>query len=185
VIETYRERVRGRVETEAPPVDHVASGEAQILSVVCLNSDGAATGVVRTGEPVTFRVSYRSHATVADARLDLYAFTMMDDRFGPWCHFSTAGVDECGMALHPGDGVIEFRVESLGLLPGTCRLIAELARRDDPPGRSMGWCPDCLTLTVAPGPRVRGTFYQPHQWRIADGSSARAVPRNKGAGATE
>jgi len=184
VIEMYRELVRAKTESEVTP-DAVtaASGEAAVTSVQCLDHNGEVTAVVRTGAAVTFRVHYHARTAIDDGRIDLYLFTMLDDRYGPWCQLTTADPDDEGFVLHQGEGVVEFTIDRFGLLPGICHIHAEIARCSQP-GRSMGWHPDCLVLRVEPGPRVRGTFYLPHRWRTipvsaAHGQSAAAGPTSQ------
>jgi ABC-type polysaccharide/polyol phosphate transport system ATPase subunit len=169
VIALYQELGRTRtVSEEVPARDNVVSGEADITSVIVVDRHGERTSVLRTGEPATFRITYRARAEVRDARFELYAYTMIDGRFGPWCQLTTAAANNEGCTVRPGDGAVEFTVDELGLLPGVCHLSARIAHRDDPPGRSIAWRPEGLTLRIDPGRQVRGTFYLPHRWRRAE-----------------
>jgi lipopolysaccharide transport system ATP-binding protein len=170
VINTYREAGRTRASSEAaPPPDVHVSGEVSLTSVDCRDSHGEMTTVLHTGEPVTFRLHYDVQTPVRDARFELYAFTMIDGRYGPWFQLMTSPEGADGIALQPGTGTIEFSVDAVGLLPGTCSVSARVAHRDDPPGRNIDWLGQCLTLHIEPGRCLRGTFYLPHRWRMLPG----------------
>ena len=181
VIQLYWEMVRARTETEsAPVVESPVARDARITAVECLDEDGRATTVVRTGQRMTFRAHYRVEREIPDARIDLYAFTMLDDRHGPWCHLTTGQGEPGRLELRRGDGLVEFCVDELGLLPGTCQIGAEIAQREAAPGRSIHWRPDWLTLRIEPGPHVRGTFYLPHRWHAERPGSALAPRGDQG-----
>jgi len=172
VIHTYSEMVRARTPAEVtPPEETVEVRDAQVTAVECLDAAGRPTSVVRTGERTTFRVHYDVTNEVPDARIDLYAFTMLDGRHGPWCHLTTGDNAECGLHLRPGPGVVEFSVNELVILPGECKVWGEVTQRGAKEGEAVDWQHESLTLTVEPGPAVRGTFYLPHRWRLGDPAS--------------
>jgi lipopolysaccharide transport system ATP-binding protein len=167
VIHTYSEMVRARTPTEiAPPAETTELPAARVTAVDCLDETGRPTSVVRTGERTTFRVHYEVRNEMPDARIDVYAFTMLDGRHGPWCHLTTGDNADGGLRLRPGPGVIEFSVNEFGLLPGECQVWSEITHRDATPGGAVDWQKEWLSLQVEPGPAVRGTFYLPHRWRV-------------------
>jgi hypothetical protein len=181
VINTYREagRTRTGAETDPSPDIH-ASREVRLTSVDCLDRHGDTTNVLQTGEPATFRLHYEVQAPVRDARFEIYAFTMIDGRNGPWFQLITSAEGAPGITLQPGTGTIEFSVDEVGLLPGICSVSARVAHRDHPPGRNIDWLGQCLTLRIEPGRRLRGTFYLPHRWRMLPGDAASASSAARG-----
>jgi len=99
VIGMYQEIGRKRTEAEeAPATDNVISGEAEILSVLCLDEHGDETQVIRTGDAVTFRVNYRVRTAIRDVRFELFAYTMYDGHYGPWCQLTTSPEDAEGVS---------------------------------------------------------------------------------------
>jgi hypothetical protein len=120
--------------------------------------------VLRTGEPATIRVHYIARAALPNAIFELFVYTLIEGRYGPWCQLTTADADGDGVPIQPGRGVFEFDVLSFGLMPGECYVSARIAHRSQPPGQAIDWRQECLRLRVEPGRQLRGTFYLPHRW---------------------
>ena len=125
VIEIYWETGRTRGASETLEQSAECSREVEITSVTCHDASGQDTNAFRTGSPVTVRVKYAAHATVADAIVELYVHSIVAGQYGAWFLLTTAsGDDGEPLPLQEGDGEIEFDIDELGLLPGICHLSA-------------------------------------------------------------
>jgi ABC-type polysaccharide/polyol phosphate transport system ATPase subunit len=171
LIETYWEIGRTRRESEQMDRSAECSREVEITSVTCHDATSQEANAFRTGSPVTVRVKYVAHTTVADAIVELYMHSVVAGQYGASFQLTTAAEEHGDRArLEEGEGAVEFDIDELGLLPGLCHISARILHRDQPSGRTIDWRQQCLTLRVDPGKRVRGTFYTPHRWRIITGS---------------
>jgi ABC-type polysaccharide/polyol phosphate transport system ATPase subunit len=173
VIFMYQEMNRARTPTEASVAwDPALSREASITGIECLDEHGEPTTVRHTGDAATFRIHYQVDAPIAEARFELYLFTMLEGHFGPWCQLVTSAPGRDGVPLPVGPGTMEFTVDELGLQPGICHVSCLIAHRDDPPGRGIAWRGEGLTLRVDQGRPTKGSFYLPHRWRAVPEAAA-------------
>jgi lipopolysaccharide transport system ATP-binding protein len=166
VIGTYWEIGRTRRASEQVNTSAARSREVDIASVTCHDATGQQASAFRTGAAVTVRLKFVTHVPVDDAIFELYVHSTLDGLYGPWFQLTTTSPDGEGMRLDAGAGELEFYIDELGLLPGTCHLSVRIAHRDQPFGEAIDWRHQCLTLRVDPGRSVRGTFYTPHRWRM-------------------
>ena len=168
VIGIYQEIGRTRRPSEDPQVvaEVPRSGEVEITSVACEDENGHSTSTLRTGDRVRVRIEYVAHRPVSDAMFELYVYSTLGGRYGPWCHLTTAANESEPTRVDRGPGFVEFEIDELSLLPGICFVSARIAHRDQAPGEAIDWQQQCLTLRVDHGKAVRGTFYMPHRWRI-------------------
>jgi hypothetical protein len=125
---------------------------------------------------MTVRVDFVAHAPVEDAVIELFVYTTIGGRYGPWCQLTTAAANGDGMPLDAGPGAVEFDIEELGLLPATCHMNARIAHAGQPAGYAIDWQPECLALRIDPGRSVRGSFYMAHRWRAMDGRAVHIGP---------
>ena len=170
VIGTYWEIGRTRRASEQIDTSAACAREVEITSVTCHDATGQQATAFRTGSPITVRLKYVVHETVADAIIELYVHSMVGGELGAWFQLTTASADGEGMPLEAGEGEIEFEIDQLALLPGICHLSARIAHRDQPFGMAIDWRHQCLTLRVDPANSLRGTFYAPHRWRLVRAS---------------
>src|SRR5262249_31656102 len=138
----------------------------EITSVRCEDEQGHVTSVLRTGDAVRVRVEYVACRPVSNAMFELFVYSTQQGLYGPWCHLTTAANDSEPMSIEQGPGFVEFELDELSLLPGTCHVSVRVAYRAQPPGEAIDWQQQCLTLRVDHGKAVRGTFYMPHRWRV-------------------
>ena len=182
VVALYQEMNRTRVDEEAPPdVIYPTSGEVEIGNLECFDRHGRAVTTLRTGDPVTFRLSFVSRVALPDVVFELDVFTKVEGAYGPWCQLSTAAEVGAGIPVAPGAGSVEFHVPSLGLQPADCYVGIRIARAGQPRGTAIAWRDEVVSLRIVPGPRVRGTFYEPHTWRLVQeaGTEARAAVEHR------
>jgi ABC-type polysaccharide/polyol phosphate transport system ATPase subunit len=173
VIATYQEVNRARVEPESETATQFAtSGEVKLTGLVCLGEHGDAVDTVTTGSPVTFRLSYVAHVPLASVVFELEVCSRLSGHLGPWCQLTTASPGGDGISLHAGSGVVQFDVPCFGLQPADCSVSIRVARPGTAVGTAIAWWHEALWLRILPGRRVRGTFLQPHTWRLLQESSA-------------
>ena len=171
VIETYWEAGRTRRSSEQLDRSVECSREVEVRSVTCHDASGQEATAFRTGSPVTVRLKYAAHVTMADVIVELYVHSIVAGQYGAWFQLTTAsGGDAEPLRLEQGDGEIEFDIDELALLPGVCQLSARIAHQGQPSNKAIDWLHNCLTLRVDPGKSVRGTFYTPHRWRLVRAS---------------
>lgn len=154
VIEEYMNRTFASLPTStARPT--VQSGEAELISVEFGQPDGAS---VKTGYPMTSRLTYKTSATIKDATISLSIYWPT----GYLCaQITTAGrLDP--LTLPRGTGVIEFFCPTLVLQRGLYNVDVSMER-----GREVILQqPRCSVLRVDPGIFVLGDFYMEHHAQI-------------------
>ncbi len=116
VVADYLASVHQETSTQAPGSSgrRYGSGEAEILDISLRDHEGAVAAGFVTGDPMTIRVAYRikEDAESAVCSIGVLRSENLAYVFG---QNSAQG----GLALEPsGEGVIEFTVPSLPLLPG-------------------------------------------------------------------
>jgi ABC-type polysaccharide/polyol phosphate transport system ATPase subunit len=174
VIAMYQELTRTRAPQEnRPALVHPVSGEVAIGGVTCLDERGEPASAVRTGCRTRLLLAYTAHVPVPEAVFELYIYTMIDGRYGPWCQLTTAAADGSGTPIEAGAGIVEFEIPELLLQPGECHVSARIAHRTQPSGAAIDWSEQALCLRVTHGRIVRGTFYLPHSWCLRGEEEAR------------
>ena len=145
----------------APPAVGAPARLAECRSL-CFQADDA--GAVRTGYPMTARLSYQAAERLADVVFKIAVYWPS----GYLCAEMTTGTPADGNQIEPGPGVAEFHCPALPFQPGLYRVDVALESRGvliDSHRRSA-------TLTVNPGKFLDGDFYFPHTWRIVSGRGA-------------
>src|SRR5262249_50055398 len=122
VIGIYQEigRTRRASEEHQAIADVPRSREIEITSVRCEDEQGHVTSVLRTGDAVRVRVEYVGCRPVSNAMFELFVYSTQQGLYGPWCHLTTAANDSEPMSIEQGPGFVEFEIDELSLLPGTC-----------------------------------------------------------------
>ena len=150
-------RQRSMAQAEAPPPSRPA-GSVSLTRVDVLTPDGARPLFLRTGDPLTLRVTYACDEPVADAVLETFFYSA--DGKVLVCQQTTA------LAGDPltlcGHGAIEFFTDELPLQPGRYTVAASC--RHAATQELLAWLPGAA-LEVRHGKMVRGHFYAPHRWR--------------------
>lgn len=133
-----------------------SDGSAEIVSVSLRDSSGQQPLESRTGSPVTFRVSYSVMKPLVDAAFEV-VFSNADSQIVSALSTENSGLP---ISLDPGEGIIEFTCPELGLSPGLYYVAVAVKRRHEP--EAIHWQYGAVSLRVAPGKVVNGTFYMPH-----------------------
>jgi ABC-type polysaccharide/polyol phosphate transport system ATPase subunit len=134
----------------------------RVVGLEFYNAAGRKTTTFRTGDPVTARVSYAAREHVADAEFELY-FLSQDSQIQ--CQV-TSKFSLPHFAVSPGEGIIEFSIDALGLQPGRYFIDTTIVEND--------WQARCATIRVDPGVAVRGNFYMSHRARQVSGTLSTA-----------
>ena len=157
----YNALARFRSSPPRPTSDSIAK-TAEVVSLEFLDGAGEPVQVVKTGDALRIRIEYQARIAVPGASLAL-AFYGADGtlhcQFITWLSGETAN-------LPPGNGIVEFSCEELGLQPGSYHIDTMIEQH----GTNLDWQYRCSTLQVNPGRPVTGLFYHPHTWREASAS---------------
>jgi ABC-type polysaccharide/polyol phosphate transport system ATPase subunit len=152
-----------RFRASPPPARESVLKTAEIVSLEFLDSAGEPIQVVKTGDALRIRVEYKARIAIPDATFVVYFYGAdgtLHCQFTTWVSGETAD-------LAPGNGIVEFSCEELGLLPGSYLIDAII----DQHGNFLDWQYRCSTLQVNSGRNVKGFFYHPHTWREASASA--------------
>jgi homopolymeric O-antigen transport system ATP-binding protein len=114
-----------------------------------------------TGEPLVVNVEFAANEPLEDLDFEVFYYSPNGKLH---CQFSTS-MGRWPVTVNPGDGMVQFSCQELGLQPGTYYADATIKRRAD--GRELDWQYRSALLQVEPGKRVSGSFYAPHKWRMA------------------
>ena len=167
-----------RFRASPPPRTESVLKTAEIVSLEFLDSTGEPVQVVRTGDSLRIRLEYKARTAVPDASFIVFFYGAdgtLHCQFTTWLSGETAD-------LAPGNGIVEFSCEELGLQPGSYLIDALI----DQNGNHLDWQYRCSTIQVNSGRSVKGLFYHPHTWRESTVSSVlseenvTAEPRNQG-----
>lgn len=136
---------------------------AEVVSLEFLDGGGEPIHIVKTGDALRIRMEYKARIAVADASFTV-SFYGADGAL--YCQFTTCLSGETAH-LAPGNGVVEFLCEELGLQPGTYLIDTTIEQH----GNNLDWQYRCSTVQVNAGKPVKGLFYHPHTWREGSASS--------------
>lgn len=115
VIDQYMDDIHeDRIITDDGTIHH-GSGGARLLSIELLRPDGSPCTVLRTGDPVTFRVAYESREHIERPTFGLTIETI--DGMHVWSHHTKDGPFAAEEIR--GRGTIDYVVPQLMLQPGT------------------------------------------------------------------
>jgi hypothetical protein len=169
VVERY---LRGLPDEELDPAagqrrrvggQRWGSGEVELVDVHLVGEDGREKGLFVTGEPLRVRLHYRAHRRVLDPvfGVSLYASS------GVQINSSDMRTSGCRIEVIEGQGVVEYRVESLPLLEGNYLLSAFVYNFGGEVPVAYDHLEKAFTLHVANGAGIAewtGTVYMPCTW---------------------
>jgi ABC-type polysaccharide/polyol phosphate transport system ATPase subunit len=122
IVDEYVDEGHVEREETAGGGSRWGSGEGRLTKVELLDATGAPTTRVRTGDPVTVRLSFRTTEPIAKPVFGL-AMESLDGVY-VWAHHSRDGGFVPDMIS--GTGTVELAVPRLMLQPGTFDLLASL-----------------------------------------------------------
>jgi ABC-type polysaccharide/polyol phosphate transport system ATPase subunit len=150
---------------------HKRSGrnEVEIISLSFFDAEGAARPVYQTRQPLIARIQFETQAPISDVVFGVIFLTADGEEL---CEFTTELTGE-PIALVPGRGVVEFRTEELGLLPGIYFTSVHVQDRH---GRNvLHYHYKSTILRVDSEEIIRAQFYMPHEWSIKQESLVSTV----------
>lgn len=151
-----------RFRSSPPPRTESVAKTAEVISLEFLDRIGEPVQVVKTGDALRIRVDYKARIAVADVSFNVFFYGAdgaLHCQFTTWLSGETAD-------LAPGNGIVEFSCEELGLQPGSYLIDATIEQY----GNCVDWQYRCSTIQVNSGRNVKGLFYHPHTWREASTS---------------
>jgi len=156
-IAAYNKLVRFRSSSKIVPEGGVRT--AEITSLEFLDPQGAPAFVVRTGHPLHIRIRFVARAHIRNGGFNI----LFEDQEGTLqCQFTTR-LSEQFFDLEPGEGMLEFSCEELGLQPGSYFIDATVEEHGH---KLLDWQHRCSVLQVNSGRDLTGSFYHPHRWRM-------------------
>jgi ABC-type polysaccharide/polyol phosphate transport system ATPase subunit len=165
-----------RFRASPPPSVEAVAKTAEVISLEFLDRTGEPVHVVKTGDALRIRIEYKARIALSDATFSVF-FYGADGTLH--CQFTTSFSGETA-DLAPGNGIVEFSCEELGLQPGSYLIDTTIEQH----GNNLDWQYRCSAIQVNSGRNVKGMFYHPHTWRetsasgvLAEGN-ATANPRN-------
>ena len=154
VVDEYVDASHSDREVPSEVGSRWGSGEARIASVELVDSDGAPTSLVHTGERVTFRICYETQQRVQRPVFGL-ALESLEGVY-LWAHHSRDGgllVDEID-----GSGSVDLEIPALMLQAGTFDLQASIV--DHTTTHTYDFIRNCLRFDVESGqPRESGGLF--------------------------
>lgn len=161
-MSAYNALARFRASPPPSAVEAIAK-TAEVVSLEFLDDRGQPVLVVKTGDALRIRVEYKARTAVADVSFSVF-FYGADGTLH--CQFTTWLTGETANLL-PGNGIVEFSCEELGLQPGSYLIDTIIEQH----GHNLDWQYRCSTIQVNSGRSVKGLFYHPHSWRETSASS--------------
>jgi len=152
-----------RFRSSPPRTAQSLAKTAEVVSLEFLDGVGEPVHIVKTGDALRIRIEYKARIAVADASFNVF-FYGADGAL--YCQFTTWLSGETAH-LAPGNGIVEFSCEELGLQPGTYLIDTTIEQH----GNNLDWQSRCSTIQVNAGKPVKGLFYHPHTWRETSASS--------------
>ncbi len=140
--------------------------EVEVRTLSFGDSQGQVRPVFRTGEPLVARIEFEAHEPVEDVAFGVIFFKADGQE---QCELSTHFNDE-RIDIVPGRGMVEFRVEQLGLVPDIYFTTVYATKRNALD--VMHYLYKSTPLRVDFGKEVRGNFYLPQQWRLSHTETA-------------
>jgi ABC-type polysaccharide/polyol phosphate transport system ATPase subunit len=166
-----------RFRASPPPSAEAVAKTAEVVSLEFLDGRSEPVHMVKTGDALRIRIEYKARIAVPDASFSVF-FYGADGTL--YCQFTTwLSGDTADLA--PGNGILEFSCEELGLQPGSYLIDTTIEQH----GNNLDWQYRCSTIQVNAGRNVKGMFYHPHTWRETSASRVRAEenvtanPRNQ------
>ncbi len=165
VVSAYRREVAGSIAG----VDAADPGRGvSVTRVAFTGRRGAAD--IRTGHPLTARISYTASQPIPDVVLQVWYGT----HGGSVVHCEQTTASGAPLDLCEGSGTIEFHCDALGLRPGAYTVAVRVLGRDGVP---LHVFPAGAALLVEPGVETRGQFFMPYTWRASGPDAAgRTLP---------
>ncbi len=166
-----------RFRSSPPPASQSIAKTAEVVSLEFLDHNGEPVQVVKTGDALRIRIEYRARLAVPDASFNVSFYGAdgtLHCQFTTWLSGETAD-------LAPGNGIIEFCCDELGLQPGSYLIDTIIEQH----GNNLDWQYRCSTIQVNSGRSVKGLFYHPHTWRetsaapILSGENVTVDPGNQ------
>ena len=153
----------------SPPADMNAaaegrwgSREAEIVGVDFLRSDGTASHVFDSGEPVEIRFRVRAHEPLSDFVFGVGIFSVD----GVCCYGTNTDIEGAEPAEFRGDAEVGFHLDRLGLVEGTYKVDVAVHRRN---GAPYDYHRQLYTMRVTSKVKDTGTFRPPHRWTFSSG----------------
>jgi len=153
----------------SPPADMNAaaegrwgSREAEIVAVDFLRSDGTASHVFDSGEPVEIRLRVRAHEPLSDFVFGVGIFSVD----GVCCYGTNTDIEGAEPAEFRGDAEVGFHLDRLGLVEGTYKVDVAVHRRN---GAPYDYHRQLYTMRVTSKVKDTGTFRPPHRWTFSSG----------------
>jgi len=166
-----------RFSASPPRSSESIAKTVEVVSLEFLDGRGTPVHMVKTGDPLRIRIEYKARIAAPDVSFNVFFYGAdgaLHCQFTTWLSGETAD-------LAPGNGIVEFSCEELGLQPGSYLIDTTIEQQ----GNNLDWQSRCSTIQVNSGRNVKGLFYHPHTWRetstsavLADGNVA-ADPRNQ------
>ena len=167
IVSRYQRMVTdGDLAAHAPVVPDARPVE--ITSLEVMDASGRASGLSRSGDPLTIDVTLRTRERFDAAVVQAMIYSYEDGLL-----LSECSTPAEGMRVGPGDEVVRFEIEALHLLPGVYTLGAIVRPRDSE--RAIDWWFGRTTLHVESGPRARGRVHLPYRWSVVRLANAGAL----------
>jgi len=138
----------------------VADDSAKIELVELRDLDGQPMPPVHTAAPIAMRIHYTVRRPLPDVVFEVLFNRPDHELAAQWT------TEENGepIALDPGEGVLEFRCDELGFMPGIYHATVVIRERGAPEAIDRQW--GAVTFRVDPGKPVAGAFYMSHRWTL-------------------
>lgn len=134
---------------------------AQIEGLSFRDEAGQPRSGFKTGDPLMARIDFKVFEAVSDVVFDIIFYSPDGEVHS---QFTTEASGD-SISLEPGKGELEFFCPELGLQPGIYYTDVSVKERALPEAINSQ-CRSTM-LRVDPGIVIRGNFYQPHQWCLA------------------
>jgi lipopolysaccharide transport system ATP-binding protein len=167
-VVTLYQRMVTQGETAALRPEGATDRSVEIAGLNVLDASGRASGLARSGDPITIDVALCSREGLNNAVVQAMVYSY--DEGTLLCECSTP---TDGMTLEAGAEIVRFEIDTLNLLPGVYTLGAIVRPADAQ--RAVDWWFGRTTLHVESGPHTRGEFYLPFRWSIVRRSEVGAA----------
>ncbi len=143
------------------------SGEAEILSVRLLGSDGEETYHHHCGDPLQVEINARAHRPLEDF---VFGVAVSTPR-GIECWGTNTDLDGFQPSKFEGDARVVINLPNLRLGPGEYLIDIAVHARD---GAPYDYRRKALAFTVTAVDRGLGLYFPEHRWRFSGGAVVRA-----------